>query len=85
MGCLKVRNIILLDCPLILSRCRGILEQKKKSGPNRGRPLNNSIEDGQFSHLQLSPINDIMKAGHKDSAPIKGMITKKGKVCTKNT
>ena len=44
MGCLKVRNIILLNCHPILSRCRGILEQKKNHVQIRGNPLNSSID-----------------------------------------
>ena len=43
MGYLEVRNVILLDYALILSRYRDILE-KKKSDPNRRSLLNSSID-----------------------------------------
>ena len=37
--------VILKFCPYLDIDCKGILEQKKKkSGPNRGSPLNNSID-----------------------------------------
>ena len=44
MGYLEVRNVILLDYALILSRYRDILEKKKKSDPNRRNPLNSSLD-----------------------------------------
>ena len=53
MGCLKVRNIILLDCPLILSRCKGILKTKK-FGPNKDSPLNSSIDNTKIIYNKNS-------------------------------